>query len=319
MVASIKNKYLRGLAWVVVLLIALIILLYVGSLIANATSGGEAFTLGLQSLLGASGWLTWVVIGGIVIYLIYVYFADKPIWKVGTREVVFMAIGAALYGVLSWVTNAPTVIVVPSVSLVSLRPAIVIPPLFGFLFGPVVGFFVGAFGNVLGDAITGWGVFPAWDVGNGLVGLIPGLLMAFPERRKSLGSIVWVTIGLVVVASILTLITPNPIFANPITGAEANHAVFWWVLIVGAIVLAVIYFLFRERPDTVNVAIWGSLGVVIGIGFAAFADIFINGYTFFVAFAGEFVPAAGPNIIFVAVLGPLLLAGYQAAQQRAGR
>lgn len=30
---------------------------------------------------------------------------DKKTWEFGTREVVYGAIGAALYGVLSWVTN----------------------------------------------------------------------------------------------------------------------------------------------------------------------------------------------------------------------
>jgi hypothetical protein len=29
----------------------------------------------------------------------------KSLWKFGTREVVFSAIGAALFGVLAWATN----------------------------------------------------------------------------------------------------------------------------------------------------------------------------------------------------------------------
>lgn len=30
------------------------------------------------------------------------------------------------------------------------------------VFGPVVGFFIGAVAHLLGDFVTGWGVFPAW-------------------------------------------------------------------------------------------------------------------------------------------------------------
>ena len=47
-------------------------------------------------------------------------------WEVGTREVVYMAIGAALYAIFSYLFNG-TVFVVPSVSQVALRPAIVHP------------------------------------------------------------------------------------------------------------------------------------------------------------------------------------------------
>jgi len=71
-------------------------------------------------------------------------------WEVGTRQVVYMAIGAALYAILSYLFNG-TVFVVPSVSQVALRPAIAIPMFFGYAFGPVVGFFTGAVGNMFGE------------------------------------------------------------------------------------------------------------------------------------------------------------------------
>ena len=50
-------------------------------------------------------------------------------------------------------------VVAPSVSQVALRPAIAIPMFFGYAFGPVVGFFTGAVGNMFGDALTGFGSF----------------------------------------------------------------------------------------------------------------------------------------------------------------
>jgi uncharacterized membrane protein len=311
------NKWVRPLVPTVIGLVVLIALLYLGDAIARGQSP-DAYGLGLQTAFGLEGWLTWIIIGAVIVYGVYVYFSDKPIWKVGTREVVFMAIGAVLYGVLSWATNVST-IVVPSVSLVSLRPAIVIPPLFGFLFGPVVGFFSGAFGNILGDALTGWGVFPAWDLGNGLVGMIPGLVMAFPDKKKALGIVPWIAAGAAIVVAAIALLAPGTTFDNPITGETANHGAFWWVIVVGAALVVGAYFLFRERGDAATAVAWSALGVIAGIGFASIADIWINGYSFVVAILGEFLPAVGPNIIFVAILVPILVQAYQAVLARGGR
>lgn len=366
-----ENRYLRPLPPVIIGLVAAIILLFVGSLIAGARSQ-DAFGLALQDTFGAGGWVTWLIVGAIVIYALYVWAADRPIWQVGTREVVYMALGAALYGVLSWIFNT---IPVPSVSLVSLRPTIVIPIFFGFAFGPVVGFFTGFMGNILGDALTGWGVFPAWDVGNGLVGLIPGLVWVFKDKSKSVNVLVWVSAILLLIATALPLIQPN--INDPFSGEPANYGNWWWVPAVGLVLLlvtnfmprlwpwlmgllglgflvqsivsiatngfsggavilfllalivaALAFYVFRSRAviaealsneDTKMIVVWGTLAVIVGIGFAAFADIFINGYTFFVAFVGEFIPAAGPNILFAILLTPLLYGAWQQTQAQTGR
>src|SRR5436189_1683437 len=66
------------------------------------------------------------------------------IWAVGVRQVVYMALGAALYGALSYLTNF---LQLPSVGNVSVRPAIVIPLFFGAVFGPIVGLITGGLGN----------------------------------------------------------------------------------------------------------------------------------------------------------------------------
>ena len=95
------------------------------------------------------------------------------LWKFGTREIVYSAIGAALYGVLSWVFNG---LQLPGTALVSIRPPIAIPMFMGVMFGPLVGLFSGGIGNVIGDLLSGYGFFWAWDVGNGLIGLVCGLL-----------------------------------------------------------------------------------------------------------------------------------------------
>jgi len=59
----------------------------------------------------------------------------KSIWSFGTRVVVYAAIGAALYGVLSWVFNF---LQLPASGNVAFRPAVVIPLFFGIAFGPIV-------------------------------------------------------------------------------------------------------------------------------------------------------------------------------------
>ncbi|HZR40481.1 MAG TPA: hypothetical protein VFB12_10220, partial [Ktedonobacteraceae bacterium] len=56
------------------------------------------------------------------------------VWNISAvRYIVYAALGAALYGGLSYLTN---VIQLPSAGNVSFRPGIVIPLLFGVLFGP---------------------------------------------------------------------------------------------------------------------------------------------------------------------------------------
>jgi energy-coupling factor transport system substrate-specific component len=76
----------------------------------------------------------------------------KEVWKFGTRQVVFAAIGAALYAVLSIATNFLNL---PGAGNVSLRPAVAIPMFFGVAFGPIVGFISGFIGNILSDLVSG--------------------------------------------------------------------------------------------------------------------------------------------------------------------
>jgi hypothetical protein len=74
-----------------------------------------------------------------------------------------------------------------------------------------------------------------------------------------------------------------------------------------------------DDKDTTSLVIWGTLGVIVGIGFSSMADIIVNGYSFATAFIGEFVPAAGPNTLFAVILTPLLYAAWRQARAMAGR
>jgi uncharacterized membrane protein len=367
------NKYIRGAVLVVGGVVLLGVLLWLGEFIANASSD-DAFGLTAQGALGVGGWLTWLIIGGVVVYIIYVLFAEREMFNISTRDVVMMAIGAGLYGVLSWVFN---IVPVPSVSLVSLRPVVAIPIFFGFAFGPAVGFFTGAFGNVLGDALTGWGVFPVWDIGNGLMGLVPGLAGMYIAGRVRGGRqiLLWVSVAVLLVGVILPLVSPEII--DPWSGETADFGDWWYVMLVVlivmlgmalapsfwpyilglltigfigfgvrdlindgltngvltvwgvAVVLAILAYYVNSRAETISnwledqettsLVVWGTLGVIVGMLFSSMADIWINGYSFTTAFIGEFLPAAGPNILFAVILAPLLYAAWKQARTAAGR
>ena len=45
----------------------------------------------------------------------------------------------------------------------------------------------------------------------------------------------------------------------------------------------------------------------------------VNGYPPTVAIVGEFLPSAGPNMIFAAILVPILVVAYNSIQKQAGR
>ncbi len=371
-----KNKYTKPILSLIIGIVIVALLFYAGGVVtalknkspigeelAGVTSGALAGDTG--SFFG--GWLVWTIVGAIIVYIIYIRFSDPEYWKIGTREVVMMALGAALYGLLSLAFNT---IPVPSVSLVALRPVVAIPVFFGMAFGPAVGFFTGAVGNILGDALTGWGVYPAWDIANGLMGLVPGLAAMYFTRKQKVNTRTLFIISAIVLIIAVLLPIVFPSIAHPWTGdATVEFGGWWWIMLVILIVTAVlalapqywsivavlltllmlvvgiinrswlmivwslfqavlVIFLFTRRKaitawlsdeDTRRIVIWGTLGIIIGIGFAAFADIFINGYSFATAFVGEFIPAAGPNILFSAILTPLLYAAWQQARGRAGR
>src|SRR5579884_3610586 len=168
------------------------------------------------------------------------------IWGVGVRQIVYMALGAALYGGLSYVTNF---LQLPSVGQVSIRPAIVIPLFFGAVFGPWVGLFTGGIGNFLGDYISGYGVYWNWDLGNGLIGFIAGLAMMITWGR------------------------------------------------------------YNTSMKIIIAEIFAAVGVVVGIGFAAYSDIWVSKYTV-AASTGNFVPATLSDLVNGLILLPILLVAY---------
>ena len=180
---------------------------------------------------------------------------NTKIWSIGVRHVVFMALGAALYAGISYVTNS---LQLPGASNVSLRPGIVIPLFFGVVFGPWVGLFTGGVGNLLNDLFTGT-VYWNWDLGNGLIGFVAGLAMYLTWGRYN-------TVNKIVIAEIFSVV-----------------------------------------------------GIIVGLGFAAYSDIWVSQITPATATTGEFIPATLPDIVFGVILLPILLVAYNAAMARTGR
>jgi energy-coupling factor transport system substrate-specific component len=107
------------------------------------------------------------------------------LWLVDSRVIVYSAIGAALYGVLVGALKVP----IPGTTAVDVRPAFALVPFFGFAFGPIVGFFTGLVGNMIGDQISGWGALTSynWSLANGVVGLIAGLAPLYLGRMLNSG------------------------------------------------------------------------------------------------------------------------------------
>jgi len=73
---------------------------------------------------------------------------------------------------------------------------------FGAAFGPWVGLLAGFFGNTIGDWFAGWGFYWHWSLGNGLMGMIPGLIMAsikdFKARPEIMKAVGWSILGIAV-------------------------------------------------------------------------------------------------------------------------
>lgn len=145
---------------------------------------------------------------------------NNGMWKFGTKEVVYGAIGAALYGVLSFATNY---FALPAAGNIALRPAVAIPMFFGVAFGPIVGFIAGAVGNILGDFMSGWGFWWHWDLGNGIMGLIPGLMYgtfsSFRERSTLIKAAIYSVVGAAV-----GILVPS-LLEIPLSGIDFNTAI----------------------------------------------------------------------------------------------
>lgn len=79
------------------------------------------------------------------------------------------------YGILNSISNT---ILLPSAPVISLRPQIALPMAVGILVHPLAGFLAGFTGNIIGDGLSGYGLWKFWNwhLANGLMGMLPGLI-----------------------------------------------------------------------------------------------------------------------------------------------
>ncbi len=301
-------------------LLAILVIVMGAVLVVGNMLGNERFQTGENPVLR----FVFVGVGLLIAFGVYYFTKENKIWEVETRHVVYMAIGAALYAIFSYLFNG-TVFVVPSLSQVSLRPAIAIPMFFGYAFGPVVGFFSGAVGNMFGDALTGFGLSPQWSIGNGLVGFISGMVFLFKDKKKSMDTVLYVSGALAVLAAVMYFLNqsmPNMLFYDVDNGVFGDQQISIFAgisIIIGFVLVAAVRFGFAKNEDIAAAVTWGTLGNLLGIGFAAISDIWINGFSLSATIVGQFLPAAGPNLIFAAVLVPMLVLAYAAVQRQSGR
>jgi uncharacterized membrane protein len=196
---------------------------------------------------------------------------------------------------------------------------------FGYAFGPAVGLFTGAVGNMFGDALTGFGLSPQWSVGNGLVGMIAGMAWLFEDKKKSINVVLILSIIVAAIATVIFFLNrnqPNMLFFDPENNIFGDQQISLFAglsAVVGLILVLAVRYAFGKNIDVAAAVTWSMLGNFLGIGFAAISDIWINGFPPAVAIVGEFLPAAGPNMIFAAILVPILVAAYAAVQRQTGR
>lgn len=288
----------RGIIWLITLLLFVVLLV-----VANEMTEGERF-YGVAPI---------VVIGLAVTGLLQVYraTAEDRAWEMNTRRIAMLSLGTALYAIVAYTFNE---LLKFSVGPVALQPQISIPVLFGYAFGPIVGFFTGAVGSLLGDFVAGFGVFPAWHIGTGLTGLVPGLLADSIGGKRHLSSVSNVVV--VTIAIVAGLIFVHPRAPQPWTGEVMNYSFWGWALIIGGLVMLGHSALLREVSVVLAaLSLHGALGILVGNAFAALAHLWMNEFGLATAIIGEFAPAAGTDILNLVVFTPLVLAAYRGVRR----
>lgn len=136
--------------------------------------------------------------------------------RFGRREGRATIAGVLLYAGTSWLGN---IFPLEASDNVDIRLGIAVPIFMGFAYGPMVGFLTGFLGNLLGDYWSGWIAYPPdppsgrvwadvargyvlhWQMGNGIMGLVPGLSALRYDRfstwKDQLRSLVVMVFGVV--------------------------------------------------------------------------------------------------------------------------
>lgn len=251
-------------------------------------------------------WWILLAISLAIAYGIYRFDTSDTVWAIGKTEILNTMTGAVTYVCLHYLFSG-NFFSLPTIGQMPLNPSIIVPLFIGYAFGPVVGLFTGLFGNLF------FCYSPVWCISNGLVGFIVGMHKLVKDDKKTLNIIVIISSILSSSATLLFFFNRNEanlMFVDPSKDIWGNQQISIFAglsTIIGVAIIALVQ-LFVKNKNTITAIIWAMLANIIGIGFAALLDIFIEDYTFATAIVGEFLPAAGTNMIFIAILfTPIML------------
>ncbi len=129
----------------------------------------------------------------------------------------------------------------------SFRPAIALLAVYSAIEGPIFGFFVGFLGNAGVDWLTGtfwWN----WSMGNGIIGLVTGLLFLVSDYEPKKGKIHLVHYGMFVILAAV----------GNYVGLILAALIDVWV---SHLEFQLVVFQWAFTPATVNILMVGTLGV----------------------------------------------------------
>lgn len=150
-------------------------------------------------------------------------------FKLTTKHVVAIGIGAALYA-------ATSMIAIPVGPNTSLRLAVALLTVFGALFGPIVGFLVGFIGHALNDAISFGSVWWSWVFMSASMGFFAGLITLKPNVDILTGKLEKVHIGLMYLYAVFGAVAGSVLsYAGDVFvyGEPANKV--WYQIVVANI------------------------------------------------------------------------------------
>ncbi len=250
----------------------------------------------------------------ILLFGLYLITSRYRIWIVGPDQVVYMGVGTAVYLGVSYLFTGHLRL---SFGQITLQPAVGIPVLFGFAFGPGVGFFTGAVGSLLADFAIGWDIFPVWNIATGITGMIPGFVSflkdeEIPERYLSA-----LVVSLIAASAAGVFLSPT--VPEPWTGVIKDYSLWGYaLLLVGVVMFSNSYLMEQLEWEVISINLWGSLGIMLSTLLSSLGDIWLNGFSLSTALVGKYAPYTAVHILNLVLFAPLLMAAYHAATRRLG-
>jgi hypothetical protein len=149
--------------------------------------------------------------------------------------------------------------------------------------------------------------------------------MLFGDRKRSMNTVLWIGGILAALTALIYFLNSNQsnmLFFDPdnnIFGDAPISPFAGIAILIGFVLIVAVRYFFRDNEAIAAAVTWAMLGNILGLLFASLSDIFINGLTLPATIVGQFLPAAGPNLIFAAILVPLLVVAYSSVQRQSGR